>query len=142
MAQTAKALMRDVVCLTPKDTVSKAAKVMKEKNIGSVFIGKLPAPEGIFTERDVTRRVVAEGLDPAKTPVGSVMTRKLVTVDSSEPLDKVFDCLAKGQFRHLPVTEGGKVVGVLSLTDLVRVLGEMVREGKLLESIAEDLKAN
>ena len=139
MTQTAKALMKDVVCVSPKDTVSKAAKIMKKANIGSVFVGEMAEPMGIFTERDVTRRVIAEGLDPAKTKVDSVMTKKLVSVDSSEPLEKVFECLAKGQFRHLPVTEGGKVVGILSLTDLVKVLGELTREGKYLESLAGEL---
>lgn len=141
MAYTAKILMKKVVCVGPQDTVAKACQVMKQKNIGSVFVGKPDKPQGIFTERDVARRVVAEGIDPVKTPVSSVMTKKLVTVEASEPLDKVFDCLAKGQFRHLPIMEASKIVGIVSLTDISYALREMYREEKFLQSFAENLPA-
>ena len=73
-------------------------------------------------------------------PVGAVMTRKLVTVEASQPLASVFQCLAKGQFRHLPITEGGKVVGIVSLTDLAKVLGELASDDKYLQSFADEIK--
>ncbi|MBI3553070.1 MAG: CBS domain-containing protein [Elusimicrobia bacterium] len=134
MGYTAKVLMKDVVCVSPEATVTKAAEVMKKSNIGSVFVGDAAEPLGIFTERDIARRVVAEKLDPRKTAVSKVMTKKLVTVESSESLEKVFECLGKGEFRHLPITEGGKVVGIVSLTDLSRVLKEMYQDEKFLET--------
>ncbi|MEK7859641.1 MAG: CBS domain-containing protein [Elusimicrobiota bacterium] len=140
MPETAKVLMRDVISVPPDTTVSKAAQIMKKANIGSVFVGEKTQPDGIFTERDLARKVVAEGLDPVTTTVGAVMTRKLVTVEASQPLASVFQCLAKGQFRHLPITEGGKVVGIVSLTDLAKVLGELASDEKYLQSFADEIK--
>lgn len=140
MEQTARDLMRgDVLSVPPDATVAQACKVMKEADTGSVFVG-LEEPQGIFTERDVARRVVAEGLDPARTPVGSVMTRELVSVDVEAPLAGVFDCLTKARFRHIPVTRGGQVVGIISVTDFVRVMrlpgAARTRTGSIL--IVED----
>lgn len=140
MAHTADILKKSVVSISPKDSVAAAARVMKEKNIGSILVGDPATPSGIFTERDIARRVVADGLDPRKTPVSAVMTKKFVTVESHESLERVFACLAKGQFRHLPITEGGKVVGIMSLSDLAKVLGEMYRDEKFLESFAGGVK--
>lgn len=137
MEQTASVLMKRVVYLPAATTVSEAARVMKKSNIGSVLIGDSGKPAGIFTERDIARRVVAAGLDPRKTSVGSVMTRKIVTVESREPLEKVFDCLARGEFRHLPITDGGRVVGIVSLTDLSRVLSELARDQSFLQSFVQ-----
>lgn len=137
MSDTAKVLMREVISVPPDMTVAEAARVMKKRNIGSVLVGDAASPDGIFTERDLVRKVVAEGLNPASTPVNTAMTKKLVTVDSSQPLSAVFSCLAKGQFRHLPITEDGKVVGIVSLTDLVRVLGEMAEDEKYLQAFSD-----
>ncbi|MBI5210614.1 MAG: CBS domain-containing protein [Elusimicrobia bacterium] len=129
-----KLLKRKLVCVDAEASVADAAKAMRDAKTGSVFIGRLPRPDGIFTERDLVRKVVAEGLDPKTTAVGSVMTRKLVTVDCSEPLEKVFACLAKGHFRHLPITEKGDVVGIISLTDLAKVFKQMAQDEAFLES--------
>lgn len=141
MAHTAKLLICDVVCVSSGQTVSEAAKVMKKANIGAVIVGTMAAPEGILTERDILMRVVAEGLDPAATKVAKVMTQQLITVDSSQPLDKVFERLAQGRFRHLPITDGGKVVGIVSLSDLSKVLQEVYREDRYLQYFADVIAA-
>ncbi len=138
MANTAKVITKDVVCVPPGTSVRETAALMKKKNIGSVLVGRLPKPEGIFTERDVVRRVVAEGLNPKTTQVQAVMTRRMVTVDRDEPVRQVFECLAKGQFRHLPITERGNVVGIVSLTDMVRILREMYKDEKFLQAFADE----
>ncbi|MBI5882963.1 MAG: CBS domain-containing protein [Elusimicrobia bacterium] len=133
--ETATRLMkRKLVTVALKASAAEAARVMKKGNTGSVFVGSLPNPDGIFTERDLARKVVAEGLDPEKTPVETVMTRKLVTVDCSEPLEKVFSALAKGNFRHLPITDRGGVVGMISLTDLANVFRQLAEDEKFLDS--------
>lgn len=137
MAYTAKLLIRDVVCLPSTQSVAEAAKRMSEANIGSVLVGTMAKPEGIFTERDLLRRVVAAGLDPAKTAVGLVMTKGLISVDASAPLDKVFERLADGRFRHLPITEDGQVVGIVSLSDLGKVLQEVYKDDRYLQYFAE-----
>lgn len=139
MGNTADILRRELISVEPGTTVAKAAQVMKKANTGSVFVGKGPKPVGIFTERDISRRVVAEGLDPKKTKVEQVMTKKLITVDATEPLSQVFECLSRGSFRHLPITENGDVVGIVSLSDLARVLKEMHKDEKFLAAFAEGI---
>lgn len=134
---TAKLLIRDVTCVASSMTVVEAAKVMQKANIGAVIVGTMAKPEGIFTERDVCFRVVAAGLDAAKTPVSAAMTKNPTTVDAAEPLNKVFERLAEGRFRHLPITENGQVVGMVSLSDLGKVLQEVYREDKYLQYFAD-----
>lgn len=140
MSEKAAVLMRDVLAVPSGSSVAEAARFMKKHNIGSVLVGDKHTPDGIFTERDIARKVIAEGLDPAATKVSEVMTKKLTTVDASEPLSHVFRCLAKGHFRHLPITEAGRVVGIVSLTDLAKMLGEMAEDSKYLEGFADEIK--
>lgn len=141
MAYTAKLLIRDVLCVPASQTAAEAAGAMRKANVGSVLVGTMAKPEGILTERDLARRVVAEGLDPKKTTVSSVMTKELVSVDATAPLDQVFSKLAEGRFRHLPITDGGKVVGIVSLTDLAKVLKEVYREDRYLQYFADVVSA-
>ncbi len=141
MAYTAKLLICDVLCVASGQTVAEAARAMKKAGVGAVIAGTTAAPEGILTERDILMRVVADGLDPATTRVADVMTKQLVTVDSAAPLDKVFERLAQGRFRHLPITDAGKVVGIVSLTDLAKVLQEVYREDRYLQYFADVIAA-
>ncbi len=141
MGHTANVLKKTVQTVSPQSTVLEAAKAMKKAKIGSLLVGDASAPEGIFTERDIARRVVADGLDPARTRVEEVMSKKLVTLDAAEPLEKVFDCLALGHFRHLPITENGRIVGIVSLTDLAKMLKELAREGRFLESFSGKMES-
>ena len=141
MAYTAKLLIRDVTCVQPSQTVAEVSLIMRDQDIGSVIVGQGSKPLGILTERDVSRRVVAEGLDPAKTTVKSVMSKKLVSVDASDPLDKVFECLSSGKFRHLPILDKGEVVGIVSLTDLAKVLQQVYREDRYIQYFADIVKA-
>ena len=134
METTTRLMKRKLVAVALSASAAEAARVMKKGKTGSVFVGALPSPDGIFTERDLARKVVAEGLDPEKTPVETVMTRKLVTVDCSEPLEKVFAALARGHFRHLPITDRGDVVGMISLTDLAAVFRQLAEDEKFLDS--------
>jgi CBS domain-containing protein len=138
VAYTARLLIHDVVTVKPTATAAEAARVLKESNIGAVIVSDGGAkPLGIFTERDLCRRVVADGLDPAKTAVAGVMTKDVLSVDASEPLDRVFEQLSDGRFRHLPITENGKVVGIVSLTDLAKVLRLVYKEDKYIQYFAD-----
>jgi CBS domain-containing protein len=137
MPYTARFLIRDVVTVRPNQTVAEVAQIMKQANVGSVIVGDKASPQGIFTETDLSRRVVAEGLNPAETPVSSVMTKDPVTVNAAEPLDKVFECLSDGRFRQLPITDRGEVVGIVSLTDLAKILQQVYREDKFIQYFAD-----
>jgi len=109
-------------------TVRQAAKVMAERHIGAVLImgnGKL---EGIFTERDVLNRVVAPGKDPETVKIGEVMTKNPDTVSpDASALDTLILMQSKG-YRHLPVLDGGELVGIVSVRDLFAAVKRELEE--------------
>jgi len=101
------------------DTVRKTAEMMSERNIGAVAVldsGKLV---GIFSERDLMSRVVARGLNPDKTEVKDVMTKSIVVADMKDDVDSAMQKMTSIGCRHLPVVDGAKLVGMLSLRDLL-----------------------
>ena len=103
------------------DNARDAAKVMSDKNVGAVAVLDSDRLVGIFSERDLMKRVVAAGLDPAKTQVSNVMTKDLVV---GRPDDDINDALQKMHSigcRHLPVVDAGRIVGMLSLRDLLEI---------------------
>ncbi|MBL8447759.1 MAG: CBS domain-containing protein [Zoogloeaceae bacterium] len=101
-----------------KMTVLAAAKAMVESKVGSLLIvddqGNL---DGIFTERDALFRVIAKGIDPATTPLSEVMTTKLQTITADRPLGHALHLMYEGGFRHVPVVDGSKPVGMISARD-------------------------
>lgn len=139
MAYTAKILIRDVVTAGKNDSVSQAARLMKKANVGCVIVTEGKKPVGIFTERDLLNRVVAEGLDPAKIPLAKIMTPSPVTIDAAKPLDQVFNLLAEGRFRHVPITDDGELVGIVSLSDLAKVLKPVFQEDKYTQYFVDFL---
>jgi CBS domain-containing protein len=142
MAYTARRLIHDVKSVPPEATCADAARVMRDADIGAVIVAQPGSKkaEGIFTERDLCRRVVASGADPSKAKVRDHMTRELTTVDAADPLDEVFETLAAGKFRHVPITDGGEIVGIVSLTDLAKVLRLVYKEEKYLQYFADTVQ--
>jgi CBS domain-containing protein len=105
-------------------TVSEAVQEMNRRKIGSVLVMEGGVLVGIFTERDVLMRVVAADRDPKATPVAHVMTRSPVTIPSSMTIEEVMDLHSGKHFRHLPVVENGRVIGMISVRDILRWLAE------------------
>lgn len=101
-------------------TVRSAVGVMNQHVIGSVLVFDGDRLVGIFTERDVLTRVVAEGRDPAAVRVGEVMTRTLIVIDRGTTVHQAMTLMTSKRCRHLPVLEDGRVVGVISIGDLTR----------------------
>lgn len=101
-------------------SVMEAIGRMNQRSIGSVLVMEGERLIGIFTERDVLTRVVPHKLDPAKTPVGEVMTRELVTVSPTTTVQEAMMVVTDTRHRHLPVVGGGRVVGLVSMGDLTR----------------------
>ena len=109
-----------VISIGPNSTVQETAKFMHEKNIGSLLIKENDEYIGIVTETDLTRKVLGAGLDPKTTKVTAVMTpQPIITLDCHLPVTEANAYMAKNKIRHLPVTENGKIVGMVSVKDLV-----------------------
>ena len=125
MPHTAELLVREVVSVSPSDTVEEVTRLMKRRHLGCVVVVDGGKVSGVFTERDLLTRVVPEGVDPKATPVSKVMTTEPKTVDKSEPLERVFSVLAERRFRHVPITDDGRPVGMVSLSDFAGVLKEV-----------------
>ena len=109
----------DVAMIGPDATVQEAACMMNQRRIGALCVMDGGELVGVFTERDVLNRVVCERRDPSATKVGSVMTTPVTTCG---PKGKTANCAAimsQQHIRHLPVVEGGKLVGMISTGDLM-----------------------
>ncbi len=108
-----------VAALGPETTVLEAAALMNERGIGSVVvIDDKKRLAGIFTERDVLRRVVAEQRDPATTKLADVMTSPVACAAPHTTLDEIRNVMRQRRIRHLPVADRKRVVGMVSIGDL------------------------
>lgn len=108
--------------LTSKSTVSvlEAISLMSQANIGALVIQDGNQPCGIFTERDYLRKIALKGRSSSTTPLCDVMSAPLITVPISEKPDVAMEIMTTCRCRHLIVTEGEKMVGIISLGDLVK----------------------
>ena len=131
----------DMISAAPDETVAEVAKRMSRNHIGAMLVVENGAISGLFTERDLLDRVTARNRNPKETRVAEVATREVVTVDASQPVQEVLALFRAKKFRHLPVTKGGKLVGILSTRDLlaysVEVLERYIIELKYNRELAE-----
>ena len=110
---------REVVSVSPADTVLHAANLMNERGIGGLLVVEAGEPVGIFTERDVLRRVVAPGRDPSSTRVAEVMTSPVTTSSPDLPIEECAALMTSRRIRHLPVREAGRIAGVVTIGDIL-----------------------
>jgi len=113
------------VTASPEITVAAAARLMKEHRIGAILVIRDGELAGIFTERDALFRVIAEGRDPVKTRVAEVMTANPRTIAPDRPFGHALHLMYEGGFRHVPVVDNGRPLGVVSARD---ALGPDLRE--------------
>ena len=105
------------VTATADMTVAEAARFMKERRVGALLVVEAGRLAGIFTERDVLFRVVAEGRDPQTTRLAEVMTANPRTIEPDRPFGHALHLMYEGEFRHVPVVENGRPVGMVSARD-------------------------
>ena len=105
--------------ITAEQTVLEAAREMVASNIGAIPVLREGELIGIFSERDIMKRVVAEGRDPARTRLSEVMTANPLTVDMRESIEHCMVLMKEHSFRHLPVCDGKKLKGIVSLRDIL-----------------------
>ena len=99
--------------------IAAAARKMRDNKVGALMVMKNDTLSGIFTERDLMSRVVAEGLDPEKVQVSEAMTSSIATVPLETPIREAANIMSQNRIRHLPVLEEGKLYGVISVGDIL-----------------------
>ncbi|OGL16351.1 MAG: hypothetical protein A3G97_13480, partial [Candidatus Rokubacteria bacterium RIFCSPLOWO2_12_FULL_69_21] len=117
--------------------VSDAVRAMAAHNVGIVSVLEGDKLVGVFSERDVVRRVVDRGLDPARTPVGDVMTTELVVADADEDYQSAMRKMDQANIRHLLVVSEGRILSMISIRDLMRV--HMDAQGEEIRYLREYL---
>ena len=105
---------RKFLAAPPNTTVTKASLLMAKKNVGAILVVEGERLVGIFTERDAVFRVIAQGLDPHTTLLSDVMTTEPKTVDPEESYGYALLIMHENGFRHVPVIEDGKPIGIVS----------------------------
>ena len=128
--KTLREVMREgfIFAVQRHSTVAEAARTMEAHNVGIVAVLEGERLVGVFSERDIVRRVTNRGHDPAETPVGEVMTFELIVADPDEDYQTAMRKMDQGNIRHLPIVSGGRMISMLSIRDLMRVEMERMTE--------------
>ena len=112
---------RDVVTIEPSASLAAAAKLLAEKRIGAVLIlGADRLIVGILSERDIVRALAERGAGALDEPVSRTMTRKVSTCTESETVSSIMERMTDGKFRHMPVVDRGRLVGMVSIGDVIK----------------------
>jgi len=124
MADTVNSILRDkghqVWSVSPDDSVFQAMSLMADKGIGALVVIADETLVGIISERDYARKVVLQGKSSKDTPVSDIMTSPVLSVSPNHTVDDCMRIVTTNRIRHLPVVQGEKVVGVVSIGDLVQ----------------------
>jgi CBS domain-containing protein len=106
--------------IAPNETVLAAIQLMADKNVGALPVLEAGQLVGIISERDYTRKVILKGKSSKDTPVRDIMTQDPVTVRATDSVSECMQVMTEKRVRHLPVMDGAKIVGLISIGDLVR----------------------
>jgi CBS domain-containing protein len=127
-----------LVSLGPDASIAEAVAIMSHKRIGSVVVLRGQTLVGIFTERDLLNKVVAQDLDRHSTTVSHVMTTDVVTITPDVSLEECYNTMKNKNFRHLPVVQDGQVLGIVSIRNLMDLLIQQLSyERDLLKQYVE-----
>ena len=126
-------MVEDVVTIRADETVLQAAKLMNKNEIGCLIVVRRDRAVGILTERDLLKRIVSKSRDPKKTKVRQIMTKPLIAGHPNMDIEDATRLMFDSKIKKLPVLEDGKLVGLVTLTDLVRYQPQMIR---ILKEIA------
>jgi len=129
------AMTSDVKTATPSLSLTDAAKLMKQEDVGSVPVVDGERLIGMLTDRDIVVRGIADGSDPHAVKAGDIASRDVVTVRPDDDLDDALRLMAQHQVRRLPVVEDGHLVGVLAQADVAHEAKEKA-VGQLVEEIS------
>lgn len=113
-------MSRTIKSIDPEATLSEASKRMRKDRVGSLLVEEAGGFIGILSESDLVRRGMAEGRDPQVEKVRSIMSSPVISIDIDRPAIEASDLMSEKAIRHLAVTDSGKIVGLLSVRDLLR----------------------
>jgi CBS domain-containing protein len=125
-------MVTDVVTIEPTVDVRRAVKVMNDFGIGCLIVVDSGRVVGILTERDILKRIVDEGKKPEETTVGDIMSKPPITISPDADLETAIKVMFKNKIKKLPVVENGKLVGIVTFTDLVRAQPALIQTIKRL----------
>ncbi|MBE0512252.1 CBS domain-containing protein [Candidatus Bathyarchaeota archaeon] len=118
--KVADVMVEDVITVEEKTTIKKAVELMNKHEIGCLIVVKRGKPAGIVTERDMLKRVLLESKDPEKTKVNEIMSKPLIVGKPQMDIEDAVKLMFKRNIKKLPVADEGYLVGLVTLTDLVR----------------------
>lgn len=111
-----------IIAVTPDSTVYDALYVMGEKNIGALLVLENGALKGIFSERDYARKVVLFNRNSRETRISEIMTHAVITVTPADTIDHCMSVMSEKKIRHLPVIDQEKIIGIISIGDVVTAI--------------------
>ena len=112
-------MKRELKKISPTTTIQEAARIMGIQKVGSLFVEKEGLLIGILTETDIVRKAAAKGLDLKKDTVDAIISKPIISIEATRSPQDAFDLMGEVGIRHLGITERGKIVGVLSVRDLL-----------------------
>ena len=115
---------RALFSIEPEDPVLEAIRMMADRHVGALLVMRGSELAGILSERDYARKVVLLGRSSAETPVWQIMTSPVITVSPDNSVQDCMRLMTERRIRHLPVVDGGRVVGMISIGDLVKAVIE------------------
>ncbi|HXG07028.1 MAG TPA: CBS domain-containing protein [Nitrososphaera sp.] len=128
-------MTKQIVMIDHDKSALEAAKIMSEKGISSVFVVKDGQPVGIVSERDFIKKICAKELPVSQVKVGDIMSRILTTADPETPIEVAVQRMVNHRIRRLPIMDNGKLVGIITVTDLAKHLRTtLLLEGALSDS--------
>jgi CBS domain-containing protein len=125
MSATVRDMLRgksDIYSVGPRETVYDALRLMADRNIGAVVVRSDQQIDGIFSERDYARKVILLGKSSRETLVSEIMTTRVVSVQPDWTAEQCMALMTEKRIRHLPVVEDGRLIGVISIGDVVRAV--------------------
>ncbi len=141
MKKCHEVMTKDPVCCLPNDSALKAAELMKSGNIGSIPVIENEEGKkliGIVTDRDLTLKIVAQGLDSKTRKIESLMSRNIVTCHPDDDLQKALDIMAEHQLRRLPVVdENGRIRGIIAQADIATRSDQPNKTAELVKEISQ-----
>ncbi len=124
----------DVVTIAPQAPLKEAARILSERRIGALVVSESHNPVlGILSERDIVRALSTKGTAGLNEPLSRYMTHKVVTCTTRTPINDLMETMTTGKFRHVPIVENGKLVGIVSIGDIVKFrVAEIESESRAL----------